>query len=382
MTALPKLLLFSSGACLYGAEKGLVNFCAALDDRFEITVILPDNGPLVEILRKRGYRVKLHPLAVLSSSLSLFRMVRYLFLFVFNTLYAAIYAVLYGYNCIVSNTLLLLPPLFAARLCGKKHVWLLREYTTSLPINRLLARLALVSSDRIICMSGNIKKEMFGSLESKKGKISVIHEPLPDFSPQQGAAELLRKELSVPQPAVVILLPARIHPSKGQLEFLRDYSGILKRHDVMVLIAGDCSSSAPRGTAYRKEIRSLINSAGLEKRVLLLGFREDIAALFSLCDICVFPILRNEPFGIAFQEALCSGKQTLYYSSAGLEEAASFFKGHKAVRLDACSLERAIVSALSLRAAGVPDYGEETIVSRHIYRENIRRVIAGGNQSL
>jgi len=373
-------MVFSSGACMYGAEKGLINLCAALDDRFEITVILPDNGPLAEILKKRGYRVRRHPLAVLSSGQSLPRMARYLLLSSVNTLYTVIYAVLCGYDCIVANTLLLLPPLLAARLCGKKHIWFFREYTPSFRVNRFLSRLALIFSDRIICMSENIREEMFGDMEWGGEKTAVIHEPLPFFSARQARPEPLRRELAITRSEVIILLPARIHPSKGQLEFLRDYAGILRKHEVMVLMAGDCSAAVPRSVVYMEEIRRFINKGGLKDRVTLLGFREDIDTLFALCDICVFPILRNEPFGIAFQEALSCGKRTLYYSSKGLEEAASFFNGHKAVKLDSVSLELAITSALSLRAAVAPDYEGRAIVSSRIYREGILRIVTSGSR--
>lgn len=372
---LPKLLLFSSGACLYGAEKALMNVCAALEGKFEITVVLPDDGPLAEELKEHGYRVKLHRLAVLSSPHSLPRTAMYFFLASFNTLYIMLYAVLCGYDRIVSNTLLLVQPPLAAVLCRKRHIWIFREYSASSFFNRALSRLALALPGRIICMSENIRKEMFGGLRCGENKVIVVHDPLPSFSEEQADAASLREELSVPPQAAVILLPSRIHPSKGQLEFLRDFSGVLRKHDAIVLLAGDCSSCAPRSVVYKRGIRDFINGNGLQDRVKMLGFRKDIDRLFLLCDICVFPILRNEPFGLSFQEALSAGKQVLYYSSQGLEEAASFFPGHRAVLLDRISLERAILSALPLRAASHPDYRSETSVSRRRYRESVRRII-------
>ncbi|MFA5430986.1 MAG: hypothetical protein WC329_07500, partial [Candidatus Omnitrophota bacterium] len=213
MPSSPRLLIFGSCVFIYGAEKALINLCSALDGLYEITVFLPGDGPLAELLRKRGYRVKLHRLAVLSSSFSPARAAGYLLLSAFNTFYIMFYAALGGYAGIVSNSLLLLPPLPAACLCGKKHIWMFREYSPFSFLNRLLAGLALVLPGRIICMSENIRKEMFGTRCPGAGdKVTVIREPLP-FSPRLKEEDgMLRGELSIPRHNAVILLPSRIHP--------------------------------------------------------------------------------------------------------------------------------------------------------------------------
>ncbi len=377
MPSSPRLLIFGSCAFIYGAEKALLNLCSVLDGLYEITVFLPGDGPLAELLRKRGYRVKLHRLAVLSSPCSPARAAGYLLLSAFNTFYIMLYAVLGGYAGIVSNSLLLLPPLPAACLCGKKHIWMFREYSPFPFLNRLLAGLALVLPGRIICMSENIRKEMFGDRSPEAGdKVAVIREPLPYFPRLTEEDGMLRRELSIPRHTAVILLPSRIHPFKGQMEFLRDFSPVLKRHEVTVLLAGDCSLGTSKSLSYKSAIREVITKEGLQECVRMLGFRNDMDKLLALCDICVFPILRNEPFGLALQEALSAGKQVLYYPSPGLEEAASAFRGQGAVVLNGVSLETAIRSALPQRASVPPDYSREAAVSLGVYREGIRGIIA------
>ncbi len=374
MSSVPRLLIFGSGAFIYGAEKGLINLCAALDGIYDITVFLPDDGPLAELLRKRGCRVRLHRLAVLSSSRSLPRTAGYFLFSALNTFYIIIYAVLGGYDRVVSNSLLLLPPLLAACLCGKKHIWMFREYTPFSFLNRFLGGLALILPGRIVCMSENIRKEMFREARPEGNKVTVIHEPLPFFPPLSEGKSPLLSEMSIPERSAVILLPSRIHPSKGQLEFLRSFRQILKRHEVIVLFAGDCSSS-PESLLYKREIEGFITENGLRGRVRMLGFRGDIDKLLAVCDICVFPILRNEPFGLSLQEALSAGKQVLYYPGPGLEEAASAFPKQKTVILNDVSLESAITSALPLRACASPDYRRETEISLEVYRESVRRII-------
>ena len=45
---------------------------------------------------------------------------------------------------------------------------------------------------------------------------------------------------------------------------------------------------------------------GLQKRVLFLGYRSDIAELYKSADICIFPSYR-EGLSVALMEAMCCG---------------------------------------------------------------------------
>lgn len=372
-----RLLIFNSGVFVYGAEKCLLNLVSVLQGNYEITVILPKNGPLCELLRQRHCKVIIYPLAILSAADSPFWGLHYLLLFLVNIPSFIIYAVLLRYDCFISNTLLLIPPLFASKICGRKFIWFIREFFPLRAVNRLAAFLARNLSDRVVCMSRNISVEVFGASSGMAPRIRVIHEPLPIILPDKEKIDPLRRELNITQGSIVVSLIARVHPLKGQLEFLRAYAEILKRYNVTVLLAGDLSSQTLRSRAYAHSLRQFIQEGGLSGNVRLLGYRQDAAELLGLSDICVFPYLRNEPFGLSIQEAICAGKPVFYYSNPGLEEAIGCFRDKEAFHLSAESLEQGFLRVLSREPIAAQDRSGIAFLSESTYREEVNGLLRG-----
>ena len=52
-----KVLIFNASSYIYGAERGLINLIKALGDSFQITVVLPESGPLEERLKSLSRKV-------------------------------------------------------------------------------------------------------------------------------------------------------------------------------------------------------------------------------------------------------------------------------------------------------------------------------------
>ena len=59
--------------------------------------------------------------------------------------------------------------------------------------------------------------------------------------------------------------------------------------------------------------------AGIEGRIRFLGFRPDVSVVLRACDVMVAPA-RYEAYGLAVQEALCSGLPALTAADAGVAE--------------------------------------------------------------
>ena len=54
-----KILFLHTGAELYGSDRILLSIVSSLDKKkYETLVVLPNTGPLVDELRKKGARVK------------------------------------------------------------------------------------------------------------------------------------------------------------------------------------------------------------------------------------------------------------------------------------------------------------------------------------
>lgn len=114
-----------------------------------------------------------------------------------------------------------------------------------------------------------------------------------------------RASLNTPEGAPLLLALGRLHPSKAldiPIAALRDLPG------VWLWIAGE----GPQ----RADLERLARQTGVADRVRFLGWRDDRAALFAACDICVFPS-RYEPFGTVFVQAWAHGKPLVTTLSDG-----------------------------------------------------------------
>lgn len=318
-----KILIFNSGSFLYGAERGLLNIVKALKDRYEITVVLPERGPLLKFLYSYGVKIKIFPLSILTFSLSPFYYLRYFVLTFIDIVYFSLYTHFNKIDLLYTNNSLIIFPSMVAVFLRKKHIWHIREFFHIQLVNRLIAALAKRSSSGIICQSKNIKNILFTNTETD---ISVIYEGLdPDQYNNYDKRQILP---DMPDDAVVLSVISRIHPLKGQYEFIKLMVELYKELErkTFVLIVGDISPPTLRNYIYKRRIKRFVKKNRLEDRILFLGFREDITRILSFSDICVFPFKRNEPFGLALLEALVFSGQVFLNFNPGSEEIAYFFK--------------------------------------------------------
>jgi len=100
-----------------------------------------------------------------------------------------------------------------------------------------------------------------------------------------------RADYGVPEDATLLISLGRLHTSKAFDTLIR---AVAQTEGVYAWIAGEGPD--------RAGLEALIAELGMERRVHLLGWRDDRAALLQAADICVFPS-RYEPFGTVFVQA-------------------------------------------------------------------------------
>jgi glycosyltransferase involved in cell wall biosynthesis len=85
-----------------------------------------------------------------------------------------------------------------------------------------------------------------------------------------------------------------------------------------------------------KQYREAATKFGVEKSVVLTNFvsREELAALYTLCTVFIFPSL-YEGFGLPIAEAMCCGAPVIAGNSSSLPEVV----GNAGVLIDASSAE-------------------------------------------
>lgn len=318
-----KIIIFNASSFVYGAERGLINLIKALKGRFDITVVLPRCGPVEEKIKSLfdDINIKKFPLPILSFSFSPFSFFKFLFLLPFNLIHFLFYISKFNFNIICTNSTLLLFPAIIAKIMKKRHIWFVREFSTYNILNWIGGQFIKLFSDDIICQSNFIKKKM-----RFDEKTEVIYEPLDLCNYKTYELFAAKKEFNLPQDSVVISLISRIHPSKGQYEFIREMKEILSNQKkLFVCIVGDITPINLKNILYKRKIKNLKDKYNLEN-VIFFGFRNDIDKIFSFSDICVFPFKREEPFGISIAEALSFGKLTFFPKKGGLEEVSKIYE--------------------------------------------------------
>jgi len=316
-----KILIFNSGSYLYGAEKGLINLISILSINFEIICVIPSPGPLEKKLKDLKVKIIYFPLPILKFSFFFFYYLNYFFLSLICFFYFSLYIITKKIDIILTNNLLIIFPSLVAKITSRKHIWYVREFFSTSRINLFLRRFILKFSHLIIAQSQAIKEKL--SLDKKT---YIIYEPLNEKNYTIYDKFLMRKKFNLPLQAIILTIISRIHPTKGQFEFLKRIRNLLEyKKNLIILIVGDITPPTRRNKIYKKKIENFIKKNKI-KNVYLLGFQEDIDKFLSLSDICIFPFLREEPFGIAVLESLAFNKITLFPKKGGLKEIAYIFK--------------------------------------------------------
>lgn len=316
-----KIIIFNATPFIYGAERGLINFINASKEIFDITVVIPSGGPLVKKLEELNVSLKIFPLPVLMFSFSPFYFVIFILLSILNILFFTFYVTKKRIDLVCSNSLLLIFPAFVAKLTRRKHIWYIREFFSSRLLNKILGSAAQKLSDQIIYMSEAIKHKL-----GPATKGTVIYEPILQGTLKVHNPEFIKKEFNLPLKSKIISVISRIHPSKGQLEFIKQIKETLRKNsNLYLLIAGDITPFTLKNYLYKWRIKNCIKKYNL-KNVVLLGFYPQVDKIISISDICVFPFLREEPFGMAVAEALALDKLTFFPQKGGLKEVYKIFK--------------------------------------------------------
>lgn len=128
----------------------------------------------------------------------------------------------------------------------------------------------------------------------------------------------VRRELSIPEGASVLLSVSRLFSWKGQRELLRAFAEVRRQvPDVVLLIVGD---DAPHeGRSFTEELRELAHSLGVLEHVRFTGGRSDIPRVMAAADLFTMPSF-EEPFGLVFLEAMAMALPVVGINNGGTPE--------------------------------------------------------------
>ena len=125
----------------------------------------------------------------------------------------------------------------------------------------------------------------------------------------------VRRDLGIPQGAVLIGTVGRLTPVKGHASFLRAARMVLQQQPAATfLIVGD--------GPLRGRLQAMAVDLGIDDKCLFLGHRADVHDLVSAMDVFVLPSL-SEGIPMAILEAMALGKPIVATAVGGVPEVVS-----------------------------------------------------------
>jgi glycosyltransferase involved in cell wall biosynthesis len=178
------------------------------------------------------------------------------------------------------------------------------------PLNRI-HRVTLRRTSRVIAVSQAVAEGLQAQGLFDPEKVVRIHNGIDvdRFGREDvaGHEETAGKKLRVG-------MIGHLAPIKGQEDFIRAARIVCGvRDNVEFVIAGEDKS---RSGEHRRRLEKLIDELGLNRRVSLPGWVEDVASILPTFDLFVSPS-RSEPFGLSIVEAMAAGVPVVATMSEG-----------------------------------------------------------------
>jgi glycosyltransferase involved in cell wall biosynthesis len=377
-----------------GAELYLLSLLETLDrGRFEPIVAIGEPGPLAERMRALGVRVEHVPMRYLirgarhpgralgnlvgygRALVELARLARAVGTDLVHPIdepalkYGGVVARLVGAHALATLPDALLPPY--GRIHRRGIVWNARLLYDLLIVpseaNRRLALAAGMRPERVLTLHTGIDVDRFASARGR------------------GAA--FRQSLALPADAPLIGAVGRFDPLKGYDVLVRAMGPVAARMpDARCVIVGDAIFAGE--AEWRAEIERSIRDAKLAGRVILTGWREDVAPCLDAFDVLVHPATRHDSLPTSVLEALAAGCPVVGSRDGGLPELVDEGRtGWLVPARDSAALAAALLDALSdrarLRAFGAAAQGEARRFDRRAHADRLAetydRVLAGGS---
>ena len=166
------------------------------------------------------------------------------------------------------------------------------------------------SIDHFVAISDAVGAAMLERGDAAESRISRIPNGIvpPDLE-LLSACGATRMQLGIAAEAPLIVCVARLQPEKDIPTLVAAIKKVVAvRSDAACIIAGEGSS--------RDEIAHLIDAQGMADHVILLGFRNDAAALIAAGDLFALPS-PAEPFGLVLLEAMAMQRPVIAVNNGG-----------------------------------------------------------------
>ncbi len=295
---------------LYGSDRVLLEVLRRLDRaRFVPSVLVSTDVPYAGRLTRRlsrlgvpvrGLRIGVLRRRALSSPR---RATRYALDTLVSTLRIARVVRREGIHVVHANTLTVLPAALAARLSGRRLLWHVHEIVTDRPARALLHPLVRALAHRVVVVSEAARRSLGAFGASAEVVLNGVECP-----------ERVERPSSPP----VVAYIGRLSGWKGPRVLLRAAARVAAKHpDARFVFAGDEFGG---GGGFRTDMLAEAKRLGLEGRLELRPFLEDVSGLMAEATVVVSPSVLPEPFGLVLLEAMASGRAVIASDDGGPRE--------------------------------------------------------------
>jgi glycosyltransferase involved in cell wall biosynthesis len=310
---------------MYGADIGLLHSIKSLDrQKYYPIVILPSDMPtgmLSPELDHLGVEYHFAPLGILRRKYLTPRAIIPLAInFLKGVSYVRSTARSRRIALVYVNTFVTVSGALGGKLAGVPVLWHIREILSMpRPMRWLLYKMLSLCADRVVCISRAVRDSVLREAPKLARKSVVVYNAV-SVAPSNGMKQDigLRKELGVPQGALLVGMVGRLLHWKGQEILAEAAALVLQNHpDVRFVAVGSYFADESH---YLQKIKSLIRHLGLEGRFHLVGYRSNVTDVYRALDIFVLPSTKPEPFGRVTVEAMTQGCAVIATNHGGTVE--------------------------------------------------------------
>ena len=312
-----KVLYVTDIVGLGGGETSLLNHLDSLNRKeYMPTVLCSKSGMLTDKLLTIGIEVKiikwrqakkLAHFFIYYPFISFFKLLKFLYKSCFDIIHVNTF-----------NSIVVIGP--AAKLCNTPVVWTCHGWWPTGKITGIFINLFV---SKTIAVSNFVKKKLQNPGNVHPSKIIQIPlgiEQARYLNVKPESIDSIKDEFNLPKDIPIVGMIGRYQKLKGHHVFIKMASEINKTHpNVCFMVIGSEVFGKASETAYGNQIKELIHDRALEKKVILTGFRDDIANILGALDVLVVPS-EVETFGMVVLEAMASGPPVISCSKGGPTE--------------------------------------------------------------
>lgn len=316
-----RILFLHSGSDLYGSGRILLNTVSILiHEGYSCDVFLPQPGPLVEEIQKRGVGVRFMDLGILRRKYTTpFGIVGRLCRLLWGVVRISAFVKKNGVALIYSNTMAVFAGAIASRVTHTKHLWHVHEMIVA-PV--WLARITAWSIQRLtdstVTVSGAVRRHYEGLFTMQPSRVKVIYNGIDINAFGVDYPDNVRSQIGFNDNQVVLGMVGRVHYWKGQDYFLRIASEIVSRHkNVRFVMAGDVF---PGYEQLYDDLEVLKRQLGITQLVVDLGYRTDVPRVMNMIDIFILPSTQPDPLPTVVLEAMAASRVVVATNHGGAPE--------------------------------------------------------------